>query len=84
LFDVAHQIFRSLSVRDELLRGMLCASHIGFHLYEYASHFLTACKRLLGFTSKPVKGGRVRVDVQGRCVSQRRGWHLWRGVACAH
>lgn len=28
------EIFRCLSNREELLRGLLCADHIGFHLYE--------------------------------------------------
>jgi trehalose-phosphatase len=41
------EIFRSLSVREDLLRGMLVAGQIGFHLYEYARHFSTACKRIL-------------------------------------
>lgn len=42
------EIFRTLSMRSELLRGMLSADQIGFHLYEYARHFLTTCRRLLG------------------------------------
>ena len=35
-------------MRDELLRGMLNADLVGFHIFEYARHFLTCCKRLLG------------------------------------
>ena len=42
------EIFRTISVRDELLRGMLNCDLIGFHLFEYARHFLTCCKRMLG------------------------------------
>lgn len=42
------EIFRTVPVRDELLRGMLNADLIGFHVFEYARHFLTCCKRILG------------------------------------
>ena len=42
------EIFRTIPVRDELLRGMLNADMIGFHIFEYARHFLTCCKRMLG------------------------------------
>ena len=31
--------------REDLLRGILAADQIGFHLYEYARHFLTTCHR---------------------------------------
>ncbi|CAN0083615.1 unnamed protein product, partial [Hapterophycus canaliculatus] len=43
------EIFRTLPFREDLLRGMLNADQqIGFHLFEYARHFLTCCKRILG------------------------------------
>eukprot|EP01138_Halocafeteria_seosinensis_P014969 gb/GECG01015281.1/.p1 GENE.gb/GECG01015281.1/~~gb/GECG01015281.1/.p1 ORF type:complete len:1335 (+),score=160.38 gb/GECG01015281.1/:1-4005(+) len=62
------EIFRTLSMRDDLLRGMICADHIGFHLYEYARHFVTCCRRILGldYTHKP--GGRIALHYQGRDV----------------
>ena len=41
------EIFRCLANRDELLRGLLCADHIGFHLFEWAKNFLACCRRLL-------------------------------------
>lgn len=61
------EIFRTISVRDELLRGMLNADHIGFHLYEYARHFLTCCRRILKlrYTNE---GGNLSIDNQGRKV----------------
>ncbi|KAJ0389080.1 hypothetical protein P43SY_011478 [Pythium insidiosum] len=31
------EVFRTLSARKEILRGMLNADHIGFHLFEYVS-----------------------------------------------
>ncbi|CAN0305050.1 unnamed protein product [Ectocarpus sp. 13 AM-2016] len=42
------EIFRTLPFREDLLRGMLNADQIGFHLFEYARHFITCCKRILG------------------------------------
>lgn len=62
------EIFRSLSVRDELLRGMLSADHIGFHLFEYARHFLTSCRRILGLTHSVRRGGLLAIEYQGREV----------------
>jgi trehalose 6-phosphate synthase/phosphatase len=62
------EIFRTLSVREKLLRGMLNADHIGFHLYEYARHFLTCCRRILGLTIKYRPGGHILVEYQGRQV----------------
>ena len=38
------EIFRTLWCREDLLRGMLNADQVGFHLYEYARHFLTCCR----------------------------------------
>ena len=62
------EIFRTLSVRDELLRGMLSADHVSFHLFEYARHFLTSCRRLLGLTYTNRPGGCLSVEYQGREV----------------
>ena len=42
------EIFRTVWCREDLLRGMLNADQVGFHLFEYARHFLTCCRRLLG------------------------------------
>jgi len=42
------EIFRTLWCREDLLRGMLNADQVGFHLFEYARHFLTCSRRLLG------------------------------------
>eukprot|EP00742_Colponemidia_sp_Colp-10_P008648 GILJ01009382.1.p1 GENE.GILJ01009382.1~~GILJ01009382.1.p1 ORF type:complete len:1037 (-),score=136.84 GILJ01009382.1:160-3270(-) len=67
------EIYRTLPVRDELLRGMLCADLIGFHLFEYARHFLTACKRLLGTNYECRRGGHLGVDYYGRHVMVRIG-----------
>src|SRR5690606_17356462 len=45
--------YRTLPVREEILRGMLGADLLGFHTYEYVSHFRNACLRVLGLESEP-------------------------------
>lgn len=65
------EIFRTLSVRDELLIGMLNADQIGFHLYEYARPFLSCCHRILGIPhdgNENDRHGVLTVDYQGRRV----------------
>jgi len=62
------EIFRSLSVREKLLRAMLNADHIGFHLYEYARHFITCCTRILNLSSETKKGGYLAIKTDGREV----------------
>ncbi|CAK4772382.1 hypothetical protein LEN26_005484 [Aphanomyces euteiches] len=62
------EIFRTLTVRTELLRAMLCANHIGFLVFEHARHFLTACKRLLGLNYKTAHNGMLAVEYNGRLV----------------
>ena len=63
------EIWRTLPFREELLRGILGADQIGFHLYEYARHFLTACRRLLGFHYEMDASGQLVIDVNGRHVA---------------
>ena len=45
------EIYRLLPQRKELLAGLLGADLIGFHVYDYARHFLSSCLRLLGLSS---------------------------------
>jgi len=40
----ASDVFRSVAVREELLRAMLHADMVGFLLFEYTRGFLTSCK----------------------------------------
>ncbi|KAJ3257181.1 hypothetical protein HK103_004879 [Boothiomyces macroporosus] len=47
------EIFRCLSMRKELLRGLLGADLIGFQIYSFMRHFLMTCSRLLGLDSNP-------------------------------
>ena len=66
------EIFRTLWCREDLLRGMLNADQAGFHLFEYARHFLTCCRRLLGLTygmiPDPSGGHTLAIDTNGRHV----------------
>jgi trehalose 6-phosphate synthase/phosphatase len=49
----ASETFRTLPVREEILRGILGANFIGFHAYEYISHFRSSALRILGVESDP-------------------------------
>ena len=49
----ASETFRTLPMREEILQGMLGASFIGFHAYEYVSHFRSSIQRILGIESEP-------------------------------
>jgi len=62
------EIFRTLSMRADLLRGVLAADHIGFHLYEHARHFLTSCRRILGLKYSAQPGGYIGIEYNGRMV----------------
>ncbi len=44
-------IYRTLPVAEEILRGILGADIVGFHAYEYVSHFRMAALRVLGMES---------------------------------
>lgn len=44
-------VYRTLPVAEELLRGLLGADLIGFHAYEYVSQFRMAALRVLGMES---------------------------------
>src|SRR5690606_36353844 len=47
------EIYRLLPGREEVLRGILGADHVGFHTSDYARHFRSACLRVLGLESTP-------------------------------
>ncbi|KAL5577074.1 hypothetical protein UlMin_018773 [Ulmus minor] len=47
------EIHRTLPSRSELLRSVLAADLVGFHTYDYARHFVSACTRILGLEATP-------------------------------
>ena len=63
----SYEIFRILPWREEILSGMLGADLIGFHTYDYARHFISSVKRLLGhdieFSKISMESRQVYVDV---------------------
>lgn len=67
------EIFRTLWCREDLLRGMLNADQVGFHLFEYARHFLTCCRRLLGLKYGMIPdesgGHNLAIETNGRNVA---------------
>lgn len=42
------EMFRTLPVRKEILKGMLGSSLLAFHTHDFARHFLSSCSRILG------------------------------------
>lgn len=67
------EIFRTVWCREDLLRGMLNADQVGFHLFEYARHFLTCCRRLLGLNYGMIPdesgGHNLAIESNGRHVT---------------
>lgn len=61
------EIYRTLPVRDEILKAMLNADLIGFHTFDYARHFLSCCSRMLGLNYES-KRGHIGLDYFGRTV----------------
>jgi len=45
----SYEVFRILPWREEILNGILGADLVGFHTYEYARHFISSVKRILGY-----------------------------------
>ncbi|XP_068669780.1 alpha,alpha-trehalose-phosphate synthase [UDP-forming] 5-like [Aristolochia californica] len=62
------EIYRTLPVRDELLRALLNSDLIGFHTFDYARHFLSCCSRMLGLAYHS-KRGYIELEYYGRTVS---------------
>ena len=67
------EIFRCLPIREELLKGLLSSDLIGFQFWEYARHFLTCCRRILGLEFEFQRGGFIGVDYCSREVRVRVG-----------
>ncbi|KAJ8646798.1 hypothetical protein MRB53_008546 [Persea americana] len=62
------EIYKTLPVREELLRALLNSDLIGFHTFDYARHFLSCCGRMLGLTYES-KRGYIGLEYYGRTVS---------------
>ncbi|XP_073001836.1 probable alpha,alpha-trehalose-phosphate synthase [UDP-forming] 11 [Typha latifolia] len=62
------EIFRTIPVREDLLRALLNADLVGFHTFDYARHFLSSCSRLLGLDYQS-KRGYIGIEYYGRTVT---------------
>ncbi|KAG5375674.1 hypothetical protein IGI04_040270 [Brassica rapa subsp. trilocularis] len=61
------EIYRSLPIREEILKVLLNSDLIGFHTFDYARHFLTCCSRILGLEYQS-KRGYIGLEYYGRTV----------------
>jgi trehalose 6-phosphate synthase/phosphatase len=59
----SYEMFRLLPWRNEILIGLLGSNLIGFHTYDYARHFQSSVRQLLGLDS--LLG---QINVNGRIV----------------
>ncbi|KAJ8773523.1 hypothetical protein K2173_005769 [Erythroxylum novogranatense] len=62
------EIYKTLPIREDLLRALLNSDLIGFHTFDYARHFLSCCSRMLGLTYES-KRGYIGLEYCGRTVS---------------
>ncbi|MFS8017683.1 putative alpha,alpha-trehalose-phosphate synthase (UDP-forming), Trehalose-phosphatase [Helianthus anomalus] len=62
------EIYKTLPVREEILRALLNSDLIGFHTFDYARHFLSCCSRMLGISYES-KRGYISLEYYGRTVS---------------
>ncbi|KAL5201883.1 hypothetical protein ABZP36_036237 [Zizania latifolia] len=62
------EIYKTLPVREELLRSLLNADLIGFHTFDYARHFLSCCGRMLGLKYES-RRGYIALEYYGRTVT---------------
>lgn len=64
-------IYKMFPYRGEVLKSLLSCSLIGFHQFEYARNFYTACRRILGLNHEFKKGGFLAIECFGRSVMLR-------------
>ncbi|XP_057953810.1 probable alpha,alpha-trehalose-phosphate synthase [UDP-forming] 7 [Malania oleifera] len=61
------EIYRTLPVREEILKALLNSDIIGFHTFDYARHFLSCCSRMLGLEYQS-KRGYIGLEYYGRTI----------------
>ncbi|KAF6169351.1 hypothetical protein GIB67_016521 [Kingdonia uniflora] len=64
------EIYRTLPVREDILKSLLNSDLIGFHTFDYAWHFLSfsCCSRMLGLDYAS-KWGYIGLEYFGRTVN---------------
>ncbi|XVF87284.1 hypothetical protein PTKIN_Ptkin18bG0106700 [Pterospermum kingtungense] len=61
------EIYRTLPVREEILKALLNSDLIGFHTFDYARHFLSCCSRMFGLEYQS-KRGFIGLEYYGRTI----------------
>jgi trehalose 6-phosphate synthase/phosphatase len=61
------EIYRTLPVREEIIKALLNSDIIGFHTFDYARHFLSCCSRMMGLEYVS-KRGYIGLEYFGRTV----------------
>ncbi|KAJ6435544.1 hypothetical protein OIU84_000692 [Salix udensis] len=62
------EIFRTIPVREQILRSLLNCDLIGFQTFDYARHFMSCCSRLLGIDYQ-CKRGYIGLDYFGKTIN---------------
>lgn len=57
------EIFLTLPVRSEIMRGLLSVDLLGFQFYDYARHFFSGAQKLFGVRATAQKGGLLALEV---------------------
>lgn len=57
------EIFLTLPVRSEIMRGLLSADLVGFQFYDYTRHFFSGAQKLFGVRATCQKGGLLALEV---------------------
>jgi trehalose 6-phosphate synthase/phosphatase len=57
------EIFLTLPVRSELMRGLLSADLVGFQFYDYTRHFFSGAQKLFGVRATCQRGGLLALEV---------------------
>ncbi|RZC17112.1 probable alpha,alpha-trehalose-phosphate synthase [UDP-forming] 8 isoform X1 [Glycine soja] len=61
------EVYKTLPVRGEILKALLNADLVGFHTFDYARHFLSCCRRMLGLEHES-KRGYIGLEYFGRTI----------------
>ena len=61
-------VMKTFPYHQEILKSILLCDVIGFHVFQFARNFLTACKRLFGIFYEIKVGGFITLNYLGRHI----------------
>ena len=61
-------VMKTFPYHQEILKSILLCDVIGFHVFQFARNFLTACKRLFGIFYEIKIGGFITLNYLGRHI----------------